>query len=151
MSWRRTAAVGVIANSLIISSDGPSRMVRRPTGSDGEPSSPNRGASAGVEARQIIHLSASRISHVAAASTRSLPGFFYRRRRLQRMIGNLRGHQSQRRQRIRAADDTVVSHLGSHRVTAQTFGGGDDAFFNTAQARVAVKRFAFVADAVFVL
>ena len=32
-------------------SDGPSRMVRRPTGSGGEPSSPNRGASAGVKAR----------------------------------------------------------------------------------------------------
>ena len=36
----------------IISPDGPSRMVKRPTGSDGEPSSPNCGASAGVKARQ---------------------------------------------------------------------------------------------------
>lgn len=31
--------------------DGPSRMVRQPTGSGGEPSSPNCGASAGVKAR----------------------------------------------------------------------------------------------------
>ena len=31
--------------------DGPSRMGKRPTGSGGEPSSPNRGASAGVKAR----------------------------------------------------------------------------------------------------
>ena len=37
---------------LIIRLDGPSRMVKRPTGSDGEPSSPNCGASAGVKARQ---------------------------------------------------------------------------------------------------
>ena len=35
-----------------ILSDGPSRMVKRPTGSGGEPSSPNCGASAGVKARQ---------------------------------------------------------------------------------------------------
>ncbi len=34
--------------------DGPSRMVKRPTGSGGEPSSPNCGASAGVKARQLI-------------------------------------------------------------------------------------------------
>ena len=33
--------------------DGPSRMVKRPTGSGGEPSSPNCGASAGVKARQL--------------------------------------------------------------------------------------------------
>ena len=32
--------------------DGPPRMVKRPTGSDGEPSSPNCGASAGGKARQ---------------------------------------------------------------------------------------------------
>ena len=31
--------------------DGPSRMGKRPTGSGGEPSSPNRGASAGIKAR----------------------------------------------------------------------------------------------------
>jgi hypothetical protein len=31
-------------------------MVKRPTGSDGEPSSPNCGASAGVKARHLIHL-----------------------------------------------------------------------------------------------
>ena len=36
-----------------ISLDGPSRMVKRPTGSGGEPSSPNCGASAGVKARQL--------------------------------------------------------------------------------------------------
>ena len=41
-----------------IVSDGPSRMVKWPTGSDGEPSSPNYGASAGVEVRHLllIHL-----------------------------------------------------------------------------------------------
>src|SRR5659263_442392 len=39
--------------ALTIKSDGPSRMVMRPTGSDGEPSSPNRGASAGVKARHL--------------------------------------------------------------------------------------------------
>jgi len=33
--------------------DGPSRMVKRPTGSGGEPSSPNCGVSAGVKARQL--------------------------------------------------------------------------------------------------
>ena len=31
-------------------------MVKRPTGSDGEPSSPNRGASAGVKARHLLLL-----------------------------------------------------------------------------------------------
>ena len=34
--------------------DGPSRMGKRPTGSGGEPSSPNCGASAGVKARQPL-------------------------------------------------------------------------------------------------
>ena len=34
--------------------DGPSHMGKRPTGSGGEPSSPNRGASAGVKARQLL-------------------------------------------------------------------------------------------------
>jgi len=38
--------------------DGPSRMVKRPTGSGGEPSSPNCGVSAGVKARHLIHRSA---------------------------------------------------------------------------------------------
>jgi len=33
--------------------DGPPHMVKRPTGSGGEPSSPNCGASAGVKARQL--------------------------------------------------------------------------------------------------
>ena len=33
--------------------DGPSRMVKRPTGSGGEPSSPNCGVSAGVKARHL--------------------------------------------------------------------------------------------------
>ena len=41
-----------INKAFTISLDGPSRMVKRPTGSDGEPSSPNCGASAGVKARQ---------------------------------------------------------------------------------------------------
>ena len=66
------------------------------------------------------------------------------------MIGNLRRHQSQRCQRISAADHAFVGHFGSHRVAAQAFGGGDDAFFNAAQTRVAVKLFALVADTVFV-
>ena len=44
----------VMAIPLILSGDGPSRMVKWPTGSDGEPSSPNRGASAGVKARHFI-------------------------------------------------------------------------------------------------
>ena len=34
-------------------SDGPSRMAKRPTGSGGEPSSPNCGVSAGVKARLL--------------------------------------------------------------------------------------------------
>ena len=34
--------------------DGPPRMVKRPTGSGGEPSSPNCGASAGGKARQLL-------------------------------------------------------------------------------------------------
>ena len=34
--------------------DGPSRMVKRPTGSGGEPSSPNCGVSAGGKARQLL-------------------------------------------------------------------------------------------------
>jgi len=46
----------VIPESLTIVGDGPSRMVKRPTGSGGEPSSPNCGASAGVKARHLIHL-----------------------------------------------------------------------------------------------
>ncbi len=37
-----------------IAIDGPSRMVKRPTGSGGEPSSPNCGASAGVKARHLL-------------------------------------------------------------------------------------------------
>ncbi len=37
--------------------DGPSHMGKRPTGSGGEPSSPNRGASAGVKARHHSTLS----------------------------------------------------------------------------------------------
>jgi len=37
---------------ITIVADGPSRMVKRPTGSGGEPSSPNCGVSAGVKARQ---------------------------------------------------------------------------------------------------
>ena len=40
------------ANAFTISADGPSHMVKRPTGSDGEPSSPNCESSAGVKARQ---------------------------------------------------------------------------------------------------
>ena len=36
--------------------DGPSRMVKRPTGSGGEPSSPNCVASAGVKARLPLFL-----------------------------------------------------------------------------------------------
>ncbi|MDB5891889.1 MAG: hypothetical protein JWP47_2720 [Polaromonas sp.] len=40
--------------SRTIAGDGPSRMVKRPTGSGGEPSSPNCGASAGVKARHLI-------------------------------------------------------------------------------------------------
>ena len=42
--------VGLCARgkSITIQLDGPPRMVKRPTGSDGEPSSPNCGASAGV-------------------------------------------------------------------------------------------------------
>ncbi len=39
-------------------SDGPSRMVKRPIGSGGEPSSPNCGASAGVKARHLFKLTA---------------------------------------------------------------------------------------------
>lgn len=46
----------VIPKSLTIERDGPSRMVKRPTGSGGEPSSPNCGVSAGVKARHLIHL-----------------------------------------------------------------------------------------------
>ena len=42
--------------SLTIDTDGPSRMVKRPTESGGEPSSSNCGASAGVKARQLTHL-----------------------------------------------------------------------------------------------
>ena len=38
---------------LTIVLDGPPRMVKRPTGSGGEPSSPNCGASAGGKARQL--------------------------------------------------------------------------------------------------
>ena len=41
--------------SLTIVRDGPSRMVKRPTESGGEPSSSNCGASAGVKARQLTH------------------------------------------------------------------------------------------------
>ncbi len=37
-----------------IDPDGPPRMVKRPTGSGGEPSSPNCGASAGGKARQLL-------------------------------------------------------------------------------------------------
>ena len=37
-----------------MSGDGPPRMVKRPTGSGGEPSSPNRGVSAGGKARQLL-------------------------------------------------------------------------------------------------
>ena len=43
-----------LSASLTIVGDGPSRMVKRPTGSDGEPSSPNCGVSAGVKARHLI-------------------------------------------------------------------------------------------------
>ena len=42
-----------LSASLTITGDGPSRMVKRPTGSDGEPSSPNCGASAGVKVRHL--------------------------------------------------------------------------------------------------
>ena len=41
-------------HGLTIDCDGPSRMVKRPTGSGGEPSSPNCGASAGVRLVNLI-------------------------------------------------------------------------------------------------
>ena len=44
-----TVAPNGVAGTIV--SDGPSRMVKRPTGSDGEPSSPNCESSAGVKAR----------------------------------------------------------------------------------------------------
>ncbi len=47
-------AVGTGLAPLTIGGDGPSRMVKRPTGSGGEPSSPNCGVSAGVKARQLL-------------------------------------------------------------------------------------------------
>ncbi len=42
---------GLGGKALTIDFDGPSRMAKRPTGSGGEPSSPNCGVSAGVKAR----------------------------------------------------------------------------------------------------
>jgi len=41
------------ASSPTITTDGPSHMVKRPTGSGGEPSSPNCESSAGVKVRQL--------------------------------------------------------------------------------------------------
>ena len=54
--WARGAAIGgvlrvCLAIAVTMALDGPSRMVKRPTGSGGEPSSPNCKASAGVKAR----------------------------------------------------------------------------------------------------
>ena len=58
---RNAPAVELGASTgLTIPLDGPSRMVKRPTGSGGEPSSPNCGASAGVKARQLIQAMANR-------------------------------------------------------------------------------------------
>ena len=44
------------SHTVTIASDGPSRMVKRPTGSDGEPSSPNCESSAGVKARHPSYI-----------------------------------------------------------------------------------------------
>ena len=46
------------AGQRTINAVGPPRMVKRPTGSGGEPSSPNRGVSAGGKARQLLSKSA---------------------------------------------------------------------------------------------
>jgi len=54
--------------------DGPSRMVKRPTGSGGEPSSPNCGASAGVKARQLTFIRA--ISRTFSATSLANKPFF---------------------------------------------------------------------------
>ena len=51
--WRR-APNGAAIQGVESHPDGPPRMVKRPTGSGGEPSSPNCGASAGGKARQLI-------------------------------------------------------------------------------------------------
>ena len=56
--WARGAAIGgvlrvCLAIAVTMALDGPSRMVKRPTGSGGEPSSPNCRASAGIKARQL--------------------------------------------------------------------------------------------------
>ena len=50
--WRR-APNGAAIQGVESHPDGPPRMVKRPTGSGGEPSSPNCGASAGVKARHL--------------------------------------------------------------------------------------------------
>ena len=57
--WARGAAIGgvlrvCLAIAVTMALDGPSRMVKRPTGSGGEPSSPNCKASAGVKARHLL-------------------------------------------------------------------------------------------------
>ena len=51
--WRR-APNGAAIQGVESHPDGPPRMVKRPTGSGGEPSSPNCGASAGGKARQPL-------------------------------------------------------------------------------------------------
>lgn len=58
-----------------IQSDGPSRMVKRPTGSGGEPSSPNCESSAGVKARHLSSLSTSISSSPNSGTAPHLPGF----------------------------------------------------------------------------
>jgi len=51
-SLRKLCHVVVAPHPITL--DGPSRMVKRPTGSGGEPSSPNCESSAGVKARHLI-------------------------------------------------------------------------------------------------
>ena len=61
-----------------IGRDGPPRMVKRPTGSGGEPSSPNCESSAGVKARHLFlsaDNTARRKRHPKKQKTRTKPGF----------------------------------------------------------------------------
>ena len=94
--WRR-APNGAAIQGVESHPDGPPRMVKRPTGSGGEPSSPNCGASAGVKARHLIFLA--HFFHTQAEFTASTAGvsatkvlfahLFNCQRCLQGMAGNL--------------------------------------------------------------
>ena len=65
------------------------------------------------------------------------------------MLGNLRRHERQRRERVGAADHAFVGNLGAQCVLPKAFKSGNDALLQAAESGVSVKSFTFVSHAVF--